>query len=97
MSAARLVCGRASCDVGVSAGTWNFDHRNQDDYESYRLDSPGMWNWNSGGYLSNDMSVEGPPRSPSTPLYHGGDASFYTFYDEDSCQPPTGTCTGPFL
>lgn len=49
-----------------------------------------MWNWNTGGYLPNDMSVEGPPRSPDTPLFQGGDASHYTYYDEDSCQPPNG-------
>jgi len=35
-------------------GTWNFDFRDQDSFDTFRLDSAGMWNWNSGGYMVCD-------------------------------------------
>jgi len=61
-------------------GSWNFDDRDQLDYTRFRLERAGMWNWNAGGYISESLTVTGPPRSVSQPLYKPGDLDFYTTY-----------------
>jgi len=78
---------------GGWGGTWNFDHRDQADWDLYRLDRAGMWNWNSGGYVASPPDAAGPPRGPKVALFLGGKIEYYSTYGHSGDGCGAGGCS----